>query len=509
MIVAIFILISASLAVFIFIGRQRETVWLAGIYTGFILINIGLMLYYAKMGGVSSNEQFLFFIFPQFQRFLQDLPIPLNIIAAITTVGQSLFIYFTLIFSLEISGLLNRKWLFAPAAVLPALNLIICNADFLLTLNEQTRDTMLYVSYTGMFGYFTLSLAFMLREYFGHTIAWVKKQLRWIILSIINLIAYYLIYCQLNPLYIVSQNVYTEMIFGFPLQYRLRLSFDMWIVSIVILLAIYILGVISLYKYTKITIDMKKENLSLERQIDTASMGVRVFIHGIKNRLLSEKIILERLKRSRGAPGEDEEHYIGELEKINVQMTAHIDALYNSFKLKAISMVPHRVSRFARPILDKYRNRYPEIRFELVIEKDSAFMADMKYLGEAVENIMKNAVEAIQARWNGPGGAITVTLKANSRWSAIRVDDNGAGMSRDKLAKIFKPFFTDKKTGSNWGIGLSSAQQIVKHHFGRIYAESRPGQGTFFVAAFPRLHQDIEDATDEANSLSMEKPSGD
>ena len=66
MIVLPFVLMVISLLIFSLARRSRETVWLAGIFVGFVLINAVIMLYYAKMGGLNADEQRLFFVFPQF-----------------------------------------------------------------------------------------------------------------------------------------------------------------------------------------------------------------------------------------------------------------------------------------------------------------------------------------------------------------------------------------------------------------------------------------------------------
>ena len=113
--------------------------------------------------------------------------------------------------------------------------------------------------------------------------------------------------------------------------------------------------------------------------------------------------------------------------------------------------------------------------------------ADKGQLGQVIQNLVINAVQAMPA-----GGVVTlaadnVELGAGSadspplppgRYVQLAVADNGTGIARDLLAKIFDPYFTTKAQGS--GLGLATAYSIIRKHEGHIVAESEPGQGTTF-----------------------------
>lgn len=489
MIIIPFILIAISLLIFSLARRQRETVWLTGIFIGFVLNNAVIMLYYAKMGGLNSDEQRLFFIFPKFQQLLQNAIIPLNYIAFLASLGQSIFLYFTLIFSLDLSGLTRRHWIYVVALFWPLANVILNDADFFFAQTRATQSFIATCNQVFIWVYLAISIVFLLREYLSHSIRWVKRQIRYIIISIINLSLYYLLLCQINPIQIISQNFYLlNPILLLP--YRLRLSVSTWVLTIGLVILIFLVGCISLYKYTKITLNENKENMYMERQIDTAGMGVRVFIHGIKNQLLAQKIALERIQNPPAHYNMDElSPSLDEAIRINHQITDHVEALYNSFKIKSLSMKLHYAVEIVRPVVEKYAAAHPEITFSVEEEATPAFLADRNYIAEALDNLLSNAVDAVYACGEGHHGEITVIIKADSRWCAIRVDDNGVGMSKEKLGKVFKPFFTDKNSSSNWGIGLSSVRQTVRAHFGQVHAVNlREHRGAAFIMAFPRVY---------------------
>jgi len=66
---------------------------------------------------------------------------------------------------------------------------------------------------------------------------------------------------------------------------------------------------------------------------------------------------------------------------------------------------------------------------------------------------------------------------------AITVADNGRGIPRQDLERIFEPFYTTKPKGT--GLGLSMCQTLITSLQGRIQVESTPGQGTRFVVQLP------------------------
>ena len=68
----------------------------------------------------------------------------------------------------------------------------------------------------------------------------------------------------------------------------------------------------------------------------------------------------------------------------------------------------------------------------------------------------------------------------------FEIKDNANGIPRTEQKKIFDPFYTNKNTNFNWGMGLYYVRQIVKSHLGILRLESTEGVGTSFFAMLPR-----------------------
>jgi len=92
-----------------------------------------------------------------------------------------------------------------------------------------------------------------------------------------------------------------------------------------------------------------------------------------------------------------------------------------------------------------------------------------------IENLLKNALDAMEGK-----GIITLKVKEQPDHVIIDVIDNGRGISKQNMAKVFKPGFTTKKRG--WGLGLSLSKRIIEqYHKGQLYVKySEPGKGTTF-----------------------------
>ncbi len=104
--------------------------------------------------------------------------------------------------------------------------------------------------------------------------------------------------------------------------------------------------------------------------------------------------------------------------------------------------------------------------------------ADASQLKQVVWNLISNAKEACER-----GGAVRVRLRREGDCAVLEVEDSGAGIAAEDLARIFDPFFTTKERGT--GLGLAIVHRIVEAHAGRIEVNSAPGKGSVFRIELP------------------------
>lgn len=106
--------------------------------------------------------------------------------------------------------------------------------------------------------------------------------------------------------------------------------------------------------------------------------------------------------------------------------------------------------------------------------------ADPEMMEQVLINLIVNAIQAALPRKKS---RIELTSRMDERGRVIiRIADNGAGMTREAMGKIFIPFFTTKKEGT--GIGLALARQIMRLHRGSISVQSKPRVETVFTLRF-------------------------
>ncbi len=107
---------------------------------------------------------------------------------------------------------------------------------------------------------------------------------------------------------------------------------------------------------------------------------------------------------------------------------------------------------------------------------------DKDYLKQALLNLVKNAMEAME---KSSLKILTVrTWYDTTRDStAIEISDTGCGIPSDQIQKIFEPYYTTKEYGT--GLGLTITYKIIKEHQGEIQIQSKPGEGTSFTVYIP------------------------
>lgn len=130
-------------------------------------------------------------------------------------------------------------------------------------------------------------------------------------------------------------------------------------------------------------------------------------------------------------------------------------------------------------------------------------IADGDKLKQVFWNLCENAVRAMKN-----GGTLTAALEAlNDDWQ-ISFIDTGTGMTPQQIEKIFEPFQSNFEGGT--GLGLAIVYQIVQAHEGKVWARSKPGQGTTFILRLHRLDAGqslpVPKKIDQSESIAVKLP---
>ena len=150
-----------------------------------------------------------------------------------------------------------------------------------------------------------------------------------------------------------------------------------------------------------------------------------------------------------------------------------------------------QVAMLLETYIDYAANRGVTLKYhyDQAIEMD--FVPD--YVNKVMSNLVSNAL-----KFTPNGGTISVNLYQRGDRLHIDVSDTGHGISSDKLAHIFEPFYTTGDTGEakGTGIGLALTQEIISHLNGTITAESQVGKGTTFHIVMPIQNRSADPVTE-------------
>jgi PAS domain S-box-containing protein len=209
--------------------------------------------------------------------------------------------------------------------------------------------------------------------------------------------------------------------------------------------------------------------------------------------------------------------WLDEMEKASIQAKNLTQQLLTFSKggepIKKLVFLPELLRNSAT-----FSLRGSNVRCHFRIAKDlPPVEVDEGQLGQVIHNLVINADQSM------PQGGIleicaeSLNLKADNEVSLpegpyvkLSFHDQGVGIPRDHLSKIFDPYFTTKYDGS--GLGLTAAYSIIDKHNGRLTAESDPGHGTTFhiylpaslKTAYPIVDEDKRIFTGEGKILVMD-----
>ncbi len=141
---------------------------------------------------------------------------------------------------------------------------------------------------------------------------------------------------------------------------------------------------------------------------------------------------------------------------------------------------PLRLDAVLRDVSTRIRARYKDLDVTLDLRSSTTIQADGVRIAQVFENLFTNAVKY------APGSPIVVGLKQVGHLMIVTFTDYGPGIPPESLPLIFERFYrlrTENATGT--GLGLYICKQIIEAHRGKIWAESKPGQGTTFFIELP------------------------
>jgi two-component system, NtrC family, nitrogen regulation sensor histidine kinase NtrY len=221
-----------------------------------------------------------------------------------------------------------------------------------------------------------------------------------------------------------------------------------------------------------------------ERESAWREMAKQV-AHEIKNPLTPMKLHLQHLQRSLKESNEEEMR--AAVERTNKMLIEQIDNLSSiATEFSNFANMPRtkNESLSLRDIITSALNLFsttPGITILFPDDgKERKVLADRKQMVRLFSNLIKNAVQAIPPDRQG---RINVNAETHNGFHRVSVSDNGTGIPAEQRLKIFTPSFTTKTSGM--GLGLAIVKSSVEQAGGKVWFETKEGEGTTFFVELP------------------------
>lgn len=209
--------------------------------------------------------------------------------------------------------------------------------------------------------------------------------------------------------------------------------------------------------------------------------------HEIKNPLTPMKLSIQYLLHAYQSNPNDAEPLLKRVTKTLIEQIDSLANIATEFSNFAKMPKPENIEFSINDLVASVHHLFANERTDMDItlqlpDKDFEVFADRNHLTRVLNNLFKNAIQAVP---DDRKGNIDVTLYQEDHKAMIKVKDNGTGIPPEIQKKVFTPNFSTKNSGT--GLGLAICKSIVEGFSGDIYFETEENIGTTFYVELPLL----------------------
>lgn len=220
-----------------------------------------------------------------------------------------------------------------------------------------------------------------------------------------------------------------------------------------------------------------------EREFAWREMAKQI-AHEIKNPLTPMKLNIQHLQRTKG-DGEEFHRYIDRIANTLIEQIDNLSNIATEFsnfaKIPKARNQIFKLSEQVKKVIDLFETD-PRVTI-LFHTNGMEYMevnADRDQLSQAVINLIKNGIQAIQ---EDQKGRVEINLDRRDHMAIIAVADNGQGIPDELQNNLFRPSFTTKSSGM--GLGLAIVKNIVENFSGHVWFETKQDKGSVFYIEIP------------------------
>lgn len=236
--------------------------------------------------------------------------------------------------------------------------------------------------------------------------------------------------------------------------------------------------------YNKVLDELEESAVKLaksEREIAWRQMAKQV-AHEIKNPLTPMRLSVQDFERRFNPSDTDALQKLHEFTQKIIQQIDTLSSIASAFS--SFASMPAQENKLIdiAETIKLATGIFSDENIHIFLPKEKIYINfDKTQLIRVVTNLLKNA---IQATVNQPNAKIIVQVDQDENSVFLRVTDNGIGIDKDHLTKIFEPKFTTKTSGM--GLGLGMVKNIVENYKGSIKVQSQLRKGSSFIIEIPK-----------------------
>jgi len=198
--------------------------------------------------------------------------------------------------------------------------------------------------------------------------------------------------------------------------------------------------------------------------------------HEIRNPLASISGSVQFLKKEVSLSPEYQ-NLMGIIVKESARLSKSVDEFLNFARTTPLNKTRFDLSDTLSGIVDLLQRQYKRVQFEKKFGPGHWLSADSEKIRQMVWNLLNNAVKAVRET-----GTVEIIIFTEGQRTCLAIRDNGIGMGKDELARVFTPFYSKFPTGI--GLGMAIVRRIVSEHGFDIRIKSEKNVGTEVTICF-------------------------
>jgi PAS domain S-box-containing protein len=248
--------------------------------------------------------------------------------------------------------------------------------------------------------------------------------------------------------------------------------------------------------------NLKKANIELKRADELKTQFLSIISHEMRTPITPINAQLQLILAGYfGELTEKQKNSLEMIQRNTERLDRFIGEVLDISKFEAgvmkFDLIPANLNEIVGNAVETMKIQALNKNLELIFKEDKVpeVVIDKDRITQVIMNLINNAIKFTDA-----GGVIEVELSSDIDHAIVKVKDNGIGIKKEDMDRLFKPFQQlDSSYGRKYGgsgLGLAICNRIITYHGGKIWAESEFGKGSSFQFIIPYTHKIKEEKVD-------------